>query len=293
MFKKLILVFVLFIFHISFAEKIHNGVITKDERCKIANENLSVLSDLSRPIYTRDINGNKVELTYAEILKKRQDSEKIIRTVCSYDNFQYQQEERSFGSNLINKAKGGAQKDSIEIAIEQALRIGDYDEIATIMELVLDIPRKDIENFIKIAKRKNPADALSLFSKQYRNKARNKNPQYDPNKTYSATGNAPKVTKVDNMKNFMKTTQLGKEMAKNSVRTGNVYKGEQIYKATGNIAGKNIAANDYFYLDSLHRDHFEVFNADGTFKRVINLDGTVNTDKTEKAKKSGRTIKIK
>ena len=43
------------------------------------------------------------------------------------------------------------------------------------------------------------------------------------------------------------------------------------------------------YLDALHKDHLEVIDKTGKVKFVLNLDGTLNVDKTFKAK--GRTVK--
>ncbi|MDR9571771.1 filamentous hemagglutinin [Streptococcus sp. 27098_8_113] len=47
---------------------------------------------------------------------------------------------------------------------------------------------------------------------------------------------------------------------------------------------RNLRKGDYLYLDGLHMDHFEVFDKRGNFKSVLNLDGTLNTDKLLKAK---------
>ena len=70
MLKKLILLFVLFsITNISFAEDVgQSGIISKEERCAIAKENLRALSDLSKPIYQRDDDGKLIEITYSRVL---------------------------------------------------------------------------------------------------------------------------------------------------------------------------------------------------------------------------------
>ena len=36
------------------------------------------------------------------------------------------------------------------------------------------------------------------------------------------------------------------------------------------------------YLDGLHKDHLEVIDKRGNVKYVLNLDGTLNLDKTKK-----------
>ncbi|MBR1375305.1 MAG: hypothetical protein IJ566_04385 [Cardiobacteriaceae bacterium] len=113
--KKYFLLLITFLICNVFAENNTNGVITKEQRCQIAENNLRILSDISKPIYRRDINGNSVEMTYAEILKERQDSENLIKTVCNSNNVNYQQENRNFGATLINRAQLATPKDSITV----------------------------------------------------------------------------------------------------------------------------------------------------------------------------------
>lgn len=48
---------------------------------------------------------------------------------------------------------------------------------------------------------------------------------------------------------------------------------------------------DHYYLDGLHKDHIEVFDENGNFKTVLNLDGTVNDKKSKAASK--RKINLK
>jgi filamentous hemagglutinin len=43
-----------------------------------------------------------------------------------------------------------------------------------------------------------------------------------------------------------------------------------------------------FYLDKTHDNHLKVFNKQGEFKKVLNLDGTKNAAKTRGGE--GRTI---
>ena len=113
--KKYFLLLITFLICNVFAENNTNGVITKEQRCQIAENNLRILSDISKPIYRRDINGNRVEMTYAEILKERQESENLIKTVCNSNNVNYQQETRNFGATLINRAQLATPKDSITV----------------------------------------------------------------------------------------------------------------------------------------------------------------------------------
>lgn len=45
---------------------------------------------------------------------------------------------------------------------------------------------------------------------------------------------------------------------------------------------------DLLYLDGFHKDRLEVFDSNGKFRKVLNLDGTINIDKT--AKGMGRKL---
>jgi len=53
----------------------------------------------------------------------------------------------------------------------------------------------------------------------------------------------------------------------------------------------NLRRGDLFYLDNLHFDHIEVFNARGNRQiSVINLDGSFNLEKFCRASKEPRTV---
>ncbi|MCU7891632.1 MAG: hypothetical protein KZQ78_08440 [Candidatus Thiodiazotropha sp. (ex Ustalcina ferruginea)] len=60
-------------------------------------------------------------------------------------------------------------------------------------------------------------------------------------------------------------------------RTSKRIKGQAVYKVTKDSG--SLKKGDQFYLDSLHRDHLEVFDRNNNFKTVLNLDGTVNAAK--------------
>lgn len=45
------------------------------------------------------------------------------------------------------------------------------------------------------------------------------------------------------------------------------------------------------YLDNLHKDHLEVFDKFDNVKFVLNLDGSINVDKTNKVLAEGRKLK--
>lgn len=72
-----------------------------------------------------------------------------------------------------------------------------------------------------------------------------------------------------------------------SRKTSKIYDGQTVYKVTKN-AGP-LRKGDHYYLDGLHKDHIEVFDKNGRFLKVLNLDGTVNASKTATA--VGRSIK--
>jgi len=62
-----------------------------------------------------------------------------------------------------------------------------------------------------------------------------------------------------------------------------------VYKATADTG--EISRGDLFYLDGSHKNHLEVFDGNGNFKKVVNLDGSKNSDKTDAGE--GRRIKLK
>jgi len=55
--------------------------------------------------------------------------------------------------------------------------------------------------------------------------------------------------------------------------------------AAGNVTGdvaEAAQAGDKFYLDALRKNHIEIFYENEKAKAVLNLDGSVNADKTQK-----------
>jgi hypothetical protein len=90
------------------------------------------------------------------------------------------------------------------------------------------------------------------------------------------------------MKEFFELP-FGKIMEPYSLKTRGVYKGESIYRLTENIPDRKLKKGYYYYLDSLHNDHIEVFNKNYKCIAVYNLDGTLNLAKSKAAE--GRCIK--
>lgn len=88
------------------------------------------------------------------------------------------------------------------------------------------------------------------------------------------------------MKNI--DTEFVMKILLNSKKTSLLVKGAPVYQLLKSI--KNLKKSDLVYLDTLHRDHLEVFNKRGQFKVVLDIDGNILLDKSRKSK--GRTIKL-
>jgi filamentous hemagglutinin len=84
---------------------------------------------------------------------------------------------------------------------------------------------------------------------------------------------------VGNMKEFLKSDGFGSDVSSGTQKTSKIYDGQSVYKATSSV-GDYIKKNDQLYLDGLHKDHIELFDKNGNFKAVLNLDGTLNEAKT-------------
>ncbi|MBC2256446.1 hemagglutinin [Listeria ivanovii] len=90
------------------------------------------------------------------------------------------------------------------------------------------------------------------------------------------------------MKEFFETS-FGRSIKNNVSKTKNQYQGQSIFEVTQKTSNQYLKKGDKFYLDNLHKDHFEVFTKKGEFRAVLNLDGTLNMSKTKNA--VGRKIK--
>ena len=98
------------------------------------------------------------------------------------------------------------------------------------------------------------------------------------------------IIKVANMKEFF-ALPFGQVLFPHSFKTSHQYQNFSIYKLTNDIPGTNLKEGFFYYLDSLHRDHLEVFNKKLKVVGVYNLDGTFNQTKFEAARQAGRNIK--
>ncbi|WP_155972786.1 pre-toxin TG domain-containing protein, partial [Streptococcus ruminantium] len=92
---------------------------------------------------------------------------------------------------------------------------------------------------------------------------------------------------VGNMSEFL-DSDFGQELRDSLQKTSKRYDGQRVYKVIENIG--NLKKGDQIYLDGLHKDHLEVFNKSGKVKSVLNLDGSINFEKTRKVLEQGRRL---
>ncbi len=108
-------------------------------------------------------------------------------------------------------------------------------------------------------------------------------------------GSERETDRVHNIEELMRRPGFGETLKKNSTKTGKQYKGANVYKANKNIKDESgvtiLNKGDHFYLDSLHHDHLEVFSKKGDLENVLNLDGSVNGDKFQKAFQDNRKLR--
>ncbi|CAD5900215.1 T7SS effector LXG polymorphic toxin [Carnobacterium maltaromaticum] len=94
---------------------------------------------------------------------------------------------------------------------------------------------------------------------------------------------------VSNMNEFFEG-DFGSELKGSLSKTKKNVDGQSVYKVDNKkLKELGLKKGDQLYLDGLHKDHLEVFDSNGKFRKVLNLDGTINIDKT--AKGMGRILK--
>ena len=98
----------------------------------------------------------------------------------------------------------------------------------------------------------------------------------------------PNQNSVGNIGELLKQPGFGSQLGESLRKTGRQYQGQSIYQATKD-SGRTIRKGDHVYLDGMHKNHLEVFDGNGKFKAVLNLDGSINKIKTDAAK--GRRLK--
>ncbi|WP_447768673.1 hemagglutinin repeat-containing protein [Pseudomonas kilonensis] len=104
------------------------------------------------------------------------------------------------------------------------------------------------------------------------------------------TPNRTPITKIDKMEDLFNQPGFGRELFEGVRKTSKIFQGQSVFKAENRI-GKNIRKGDQIYLDNLHNDHLEVFDRFGDVRFVLNLDGSINADKTKKAVTAGRKLR--
>lgn len=96
------------------------------------------------------------------------------------------------------------------------------------------------------------------------------------------------VKPVSNMNEFFEM-KFGKAINNSLSKSKVKYDGQSIYKVEKKTNNNYLKKGYGIYLDALHKDHLEVIDKRGIVKYVLNLDGTLNTDKTKKT--LGRVVK--
>jgi filamentous hemagglutinin len=100
----------------------------------------------------------------------------------------------------------------------------------------------------------------------------------------------PNAGGVANMRDFFDRSDFGAAVRAGTKKSSTIYDGQSVYVAERNI-GETISKRDRLYLDGQHKDHLEVFDQHVKFRFVLNLDGTINQDKTNAAERQGRRLK--
>lgn len=97
--------------------------------------------------------------------------------------------------------------------------------------------------------------------------------------------------KVGNMYELFAFNEFGQKLEEYSEPTRGHFKGAKIYRMVCDLLKYGLKKGYYFYLDTLHHSHIEVFSESGKYPiGVLNLDGTNNVSQTAKAISIGRDI---
>ena len=199
--KILISLLVLFFVNSVFADA---RIISKEERCRAAENNLTVLKN-KQNIYRRDEFGNLRKLSYFEIYEEIKNNEQFIQEVCLSPKLQ-----------ITTRAK-----DSVQKTVEQAIL--DLDENALelyFQEGLSTFDKKTEELILEAVRRKDKTKALQLLKGENSNSYTNVGNSYKQELIYedapyhSAYGSGNKSPKPTN----------GKEVLNNSVPVKNTSK---------------------------------------------------------------------
>lgn len=101
-----------------------------------------------------------------------------------------------------------------------------------------------------------------------------------------------RVERVANMGQVFEKSGFGQTLKKSSVKTKFQCRktGAQVYKVTEKIPEYGLKKGDQLCLDTLHFDHIEVYNKGDDVIFVLNLDGSVNSDKQAKVLRQARVL---
>ena len=110
--------------------------------------------------------------------------------------------------------------------------------------------------------------------------------------TQEVAKDVARVESVANMKKVFEKNDFGRALKKASVKTKFQCRktGAQVYKVTEKIPEYGLKKGDQLCLDTLHLDHIEVYNKGDDVITVLNLDGSVNSDKQAKVLRQARVL---
>ncbi|MBP3194560.1 MAG: hypothetical protein J6M05_02695 [Cardiobacteriaceae bacterium] len=150
MFKKLSLFLLAVFFTVNCYSD--NGIITVEERCQIAKENLELLNNPNKQVYIRE-DGKLRALYYREILAQRAENQEIITKFCSQ-----RVEERTSDSEKYETRQVALP--SPLNALRNAIIAGKIEEIITAVEIA-NIDQKIADRIIALAEKNDFDGALS------------------------------------------------------------------------------------------------------------------------------------
>ena len=92
------------------------------------------------------------------------------------------------------------------------------------------------------------------------------------------------------MKEFFENTEFGKKLKKITRKTSQRKHGQPVYELTEKCPEYGLRKGDHVYLDAKHRDHLEICDKNTYARGVLNIDGSGNITKANKAIKENRKL---
>jgi hypothetical protein len=137
---------------------------------------------------------------------------------------------------------------------------------------------KKTQSFYETKKKSAAAQALKdAEDKKQKHSSSGGGPKKDDEDEKRRKGNV-----VHNMQDFFKKTPLGLLIKDYVEKTKKYVQGQSVYKMMKDV-GDYLKKGDQLYLDSLHKDHLEVFRKDNKFKTVLDFCGKEIVAKARKA----------